>query len=218
MSNVLSDEKKQQVLALGRLGWSLRRIEQETGIRRETASAYLKAAGLAVRGRGGQPSEWPPKPAIAAGVSPDSLLGKPAVSVGVPIDSGAAKPAIESAVTLSVNGPKPAIAVELSPDSGELVRPERAPSASACEPFREEIAEALGKQRNAKAIWQDLVDDHGFQGAYASVKRFVAKLRGGSAVEARAVIPARRRRSTTAKGRWSVRRRAGSTGGRGSSF
>ena len=193
MGNVLSDEKKQQVLALGRLGWALRRIEQETGIRRETASAYLKAAGIAVRGRGGQPSIWPPKPAIAPGVSTDSLLGKPAISVGVSTDCGAAKPAIESGV---------------SADPDELVRPGRAPSASACEPFREEIAEALRKQRNAKAIWQDLVDDHGFQGAYASVKRFVVKLRGGSAVEARAVIttaPGEEGRSTTARGRWSVR-------------
>jgi len=36
MSNVLSEAKKQQVIALGRLGWPLRRIEQETGVRRET--------------------------------------------------------------------------------------------------------------------------------------------------------------------------------------
>jgi hypothetical protein len=43
MSNVLSDDKRQQIIALGRLGWSLRRIEQATGVRRETASAYLKA-------------------------------------------------------------------------------------------------------------------------------------------------------------------------------
>ncbi len=49
MSNVLSEEKKQQVIALGRLGWSLRRIEQATGVRRETAGAYLKAVGIAVR-------------------------------------------------------------------------------------------------------------------------------------------------------------------------
>jgi hypothetical protein len=27
MANVLSEDKKQQVIALGRLGWSLRRIE-----------------------------------------------------------------------------------------------------------------------------------------------------------------------------------------------
>jgi transposase len=43
MANVLSDEKKQQVLVLGRLGWSLRRIQRATGVRRETASRYLKA-------------------------------------------------------------------------------------------------------------------------------------------------------------------------------
>ena len=50
MSNVLSKEKRQQILALGRLGWSLRRIEEATGVRRETASGYLKVAGLTVRG------------------------------------------------------------------------------------------------------------------------------------------------------------------------
>ena len=41
MSNVLSEEKKQQVIALGKLGWPWRRIEQGTGVRRETASVYL---------------------------------------------------------------------------------------------------------------------------------------------------------------------------------
>jgi hypothetical protein len=51
MSNVLSEGKKQQVIALGKLGWPLRRIEQATGVRRETASAYLKAAGIVVRRR-----------------------------------------------------------------------------------------------------------------------------------------------------------------------
>jgi hypothetical protein len=51
--NVLSEEKKQQVIALGRLGWSLRRIERTVHIRRETAAAYLKAAGIAVRPPGG---------------------------------------------------------------------------------------------------------------------------------------------------------------------
>ena len=65
MSNVLSEEKKQQVIALGRLGWSLRRIERAAHLRRETAGAYLRAAGIAVRPPGG----WgrnAPKPAIEA--------------------------------------------------------------------------------------------------------------------------------------------------------
>jgi len=49
MSNVLREEQKQQVIALGKLGWTLRRIEEATGVRRETVGAYLKAAGIAIR-------------------------------------------------------------------------------------------------------------------------------------------------------------------------
>jgi hypothetical protein len=61
MTNILSDDKRQEVLALGRLGWTLRRIERATGVRRETAGAYLKAAGLAVQppGRGATPPNRP---------------------------------------------------------------------------------------------------------------------------------------------------------------
>jgi hypothetical protein len=40
MANYLKMPKKQQVLALLDLGWSYRRIETETGIRRETVSRY----------------------------------------------------------------------------------------------------------------------------------------------------------------------------------
>ena len=43
MANDLSEEKKEQVLALGRLGWPLRQIQKATRIRRETASQYLKS-------------------------------------------------------------------------------------------------------------------------------------------------------------------------------
>ena len=72
MTNILSDDKRQEVLALGRLGWTLRRIEQATGVRRETASAYLKAAGLAVRlpGRWGHPLA---NPAIEVSTDPGAL-------------------------------------------------------------------------------------------------------------------------------------------------
>jgi hypothetical protein len=70
MSNVLSDEKKQQVIALGKLGWSLRRIEQATGVRRETASAYLKTAGVEVC-LPGWGRRTPAKPAIQ--VTPDFI-------------------------------------------------------------------------------------------------------------------------------------------------
>jgi transposase len=49
MSNVLKPEKQEQIRALGRLGWSLRRIEEATKVRRETISRHLKAAGIALR-------------------------------------------------------------------------------------------------------------------------------------------------------------------------
>src|SRR5437762_13950064 len=76
MSNVLSEEKKQQVIALGKLGWPLRRIEQVTGVRRETAGVYLKAAGIAVDGPGRRSSA---KPAVR--VVTDSDDSKPAINV-----------------------------------------------------------------------------------------------------------------------------------------
>jgi hypothetical protein len=38
---------------------------------------------------------------------------------------------------------------------------------------RELITEALRRGRNAMAVWQDLVDDHGFTARYASVRRCV---------------------------------------------
>ena len=167
MSNVLSEEKRQQVIALGRLGWPLRRIEQATGVRRETAGTYLKAAGIAVRPPGSWGRRPPAKP--ANGVSTDfgaELSDAP--TIGGPDDS---KPANE-----------------VSTGSGSGPAPGRSPSASACEPFRDFIELSLSKGRNAKAIYKDLVDDHGFTARYASVKRFVRQLRGGSSPEARAVI------------------------------
>jgi hypothetical protein len=60
-----------------------------------------------------------------------------------------------------------------SPD--EIRAPASTPSVWPCEPFREFIEAELAKGRNAMAIWQDLVDGHGFTDKYASVKRFVAE-------------------------------------------
>jgi transposase len=149
VSNVLSEEKKQQVIALGRLGWSLRRIERATHIRRETAADYLRAAGIPVRPPAGWGRREPAKPAN-----------------GVITDSSA-----ESA-TLTVPEPQA----------------NRSPSSSACQPYRELIELGLSRGRNAMAIWQDLVDGHGFCAGYQSVQRFVGKLRRSPPLEARAVI------------------------------
>ena len=111
-----------------------------------------------MRERGGRPGVWPPKPATTTAVS---------------TDPGAPKPAIPERVSTDPRPPAP---------------PGRALSASACEPYRALIVEALGRGRNAMAIWQDLVDDHGFAARYASVRRFVLALRGRTPAEARVVI------------------------------
>ncbi len=167
MSNVLNEQKKQEILALGRLGWSLRRIEKETGIRRETIAGYLKTADIAVR----PPRGWGKKQG-----QPDS---KPAN--GVTTDFGGEKSAIANV------GPDSKPAKEVIPDSGGDPPPSKQ-TLSASEPFRELIERALSRGRNAKAIWQDLVDDHSFTGGYQSVKRFINKLRGTPEKQPCAVI------------------------------
>ena len=98
MANVLSDEKKQQVIALGRLGWTLRRIQQATGVRRETASVYLKAAGIAIRLPGGWGRRAVPKPAKE--VITDFGAGKPAN--GVTPDSEPPPPPIGARISHSI--------------------------------------------------------------------------------------------------------------------
>ena len=107
MANRLKMEKKQTVLALLKLGWSYRRIERETGVRRETIARYDPS-------RDSKAAKWPP------GVR------------------------------------------------------------SRCEPFREEIEKKLQQRLQAKRIWKDLVFEHGFDGAYNSVKRFCRKLKAES--------------------------------------
>jgi transposase len=68
MSNYLKMPKKSQVLALLELGWSYRRIEAETGVRRETVSGYDRArAANPAKTFPGSPG---PSPADTADPSP----------------------------------------------------------------------------------------------------------------------------------------------------
>jgi hypothetical protein len=156
MANVLNDEKKQQIIALGRLGWSLRKIQEATRVRRETIGAYLRGAGVEV---------WPPgrwkregKAKAAIQVITGSEVAKPAIpEAGV--DSNFSHkpnpenlPTKEEAKAIS----KPAIAVITDFGVGLSGRePENSKgkgSASSCEPYREIIELGLSRDRNARAI------------------------------------------------------------------
>ena len=71
-----------------------------------------------------------------------------------------------------------AVAAQTPPPRPPATTPVGAAAAtSLCEPHRAFIEAQLRLKRNAVAIFQDLVDTHGFAGQYNSVKRFVAKLR-----------------------------------------
>jgi transposase len=166
MGNVLEKAKQEQVIALGRLGWSLRRIEAATGVRRETAGAYLRSAGIALRPPGGWGRKAPAKSAI------EVITG---FSGSTPADNS--KPANEV-----ITGFLPGVRL---PEQGG-----KRPS-GASEAYREMIELELIRGRNAMGIYQDLVDRHGFPSSYQSVQRFVRKLRGAVSPEARVVIETR---------------------------
>ena len=160
MSNVLSEEKKKQVIALGRLGWSLRRIEK----------AHRRPPG-----NGRRVSEGCRDRRAAAGRLGQEGAGKTG-------QRGDHRPGGRKTGQWGDHR----LRRGSTPETQHRRHP--ATAASACEPYRELIENGLSRGRNAMAIWQELVDHHGFAGAYESVKRFVRKLRGPSSPEARAVI------------------------------
>ena len=188
----MNEQKKQQIIALGRLGWSLRRIQNTVGVRRETAAAYLREAGVSVR-----PPGWKGSRAETAGQPPaigeTADTAKPAIALTTDFGAELTPPKHvdgahrDAALTIAVapSDAKPAITV--TTDSG-LAPGANTPSASACAVHRDAIELGLSRGRNAMAIWQDLVDTRGFAGGYQSVKRFVRKLLGGPSKEACAVI------------------------------
>ena len=172
MSNVLSDDKRQQIIALGRLGWSLRRIEQATGVRRETASAYIKAAGISVRRPGNQGRAAKPAIEVFTDPNPEKPVNPPYNKPEV------SKPAMEVFTDSRLS----------KPATGSSSNPAKAPTVSSCEPYRELIELGWQRGRNAMAIWQDLVTEYGYAHSYQSVRRFVNKLHPHVVPQARAVI------------------------------
>lgn len=115
MGNYLRMADRQRILALLELGWSYRRIQRETGTRRETVARYDPRRS--------------PKPANLS------------------------------------TGP-PSKAANLSPG----------PTAAA-EPYRDVITAAVACGLTAQRIWQDLREAYGYGHGYASVKRFVRRLK-----------------------------------------
>nr|PZN75631.1 MAG: IS21 family transposase [Pseudomonadota bacterium] len=78
---------------------------------------------------------------------------------------------------LAAGGSEPA-----KPDHRVLPGP-----ANACEPFREQIISRLEAGLSGTRIYQDLRDEHGFQGSYSSVRRFIQVLQKSTPVPFRRI-------------------------------
>jgi transposase len=147
LANYLKMTKTQQVLALVALGWTFRRIEKETGVRRETVSKYAR--------------EGPPKPAR---VFPGSEGAGAA---------GESEPAREAGAVSGAEDPNPA---KVTAGSGSKPAKVFPGFRSGAAPYRDVIREKLDTGLTVQRIFQDLQEEYGFGHSYESVKRFVRRI------------------------------------------
>ena len=131
MGNYLKMPDKRRVLALLELGWSYRRIERETGVRRETVARYdpgrkTNAANLSTGSESASDEEA------------DSESKADNVSAG----------------SSQAHGP-PGVA----------------------EPYRAQIEAGLRQGLTAQRIYQDLCELEAYPHKYASVRRYVRRLK-----------------------------------------
>jgi hypothetical protein len=148
MAKLLKMAVSESIRTLRRRGWSQRRIADELGINRETVARHLRQAN------GG------PKPASAPpGSTSDDGGPKPA---NAPLGSEDVKRAPALTNTAPCSAPEPQC-----PGKGR---------ASGCEPWRDVIRVKCELGLTAQRIYQDLVSDHGFNGTYYCVRRFVRRL------------------------------------------
>ncbi len=148
MSNLLKVAMKDLIFSLHRQGLSQRQIASELGINRETVARYLSQPREAAK-----PANAP-SGSIAAEAEP-----KPA---NAPSGSAAADPA-----TNTDPSPPPLVSEGFGRHRGRT---------SGCEPWRDVIQSKCDLGLSAQRIYQDLVIEHNFTGAYYSVRRFVRRL------------------------------------------
>lgn len=171
MAHHLSMAKVNGILGLHRAGWSQRRIAEALDVDRKTVAGYLKQeeakraeAPTGEAPTGTDESNWAKAP--TGSECPPERPGEPAGTGGDEprvVDDAGSQPAenrLESE------------AIQPTPDAAAAVK-----GRSLCQQWREIIREKLDLGLTAQRIYQDLVADHGFQGRYPSVRRFVARLK-----------------------------------------
>jgi transposase len=164
MSNLLKVAMIELILSLHRQGLSQRRIASELRINRETVARYLSqprdAAKPANAHSGSIAAEAESKPANApSGSIAAEAEPKPA---NAPPGSAAAEPETNTDLSLP-----PLVSEGFGRHRGRT---------SGCEPWRDVIQSKCDLGLSAQRIYQDLVIEHSFTGAYYSVRRFVRRL------------------------------------------
>jgi transposase len=154
MSNRLDMAEHQAILGLARLNWSYRRIAAELGVDRETVSRHVKAA----IGEGCDPTTE------SAGAR------QPDANAAISIIGSDAEAGPNATIVIAGSEPSGASANAAISITGSPGRHSR------CEPLRAIIIQGLEHGLTAQRIWQDLRADHGFEGDYQSVQRFVRQL------------------------------------------
>jgi transposase len=193
MANRLKMATRQAILGLHERGWKNRRIARELDVDRETVAKYVRAAGY-----DSKPAKAPIGSDMASGLPAEGMAGASPVagygdhtgpSGGVaPLDSevvvGGSKPAkapigLEPVSDRANPAQSPPDSVVSVGTSAAAIPVEKECGRSVCEPYRQVILEKLEQGLTAQRIYQDLVGE-GFDHKYHSVRRFVARLRGGS--------------------------------------
>jgi transposase len=206
MANLLKMAKAQAIIVLHAQGWRQRRIARELNIDRETVAKYLRAsscvpkpakAPLGSEEPGGEGREhWesllsaevfdgekriesgPPSPSSGESVGDSKPAKAPLGSNSKPAKAPLGSEAVSQGIAAVEAAPGSAAASGVSERS---ISSEKEGDRSACEPYRQAILEKLEQGLTAQRIYQDLVAE-GFDHQYHSVRRFVAKLRGTSAL------------------------------------
>lgn len=140
--------KRQQVIALLALGWSFRRIERETGVRRETVSRYSRPAD-------------PNAAKVFPGSEGTESCSEPGSGGGLGLAAGS-----NAAKVFPGSGAKAAKAFP-----GSCLPPR-----SSAARFRDVILEKLELGLTVQRVYQDLQEEYDYAHSYESVKRYVRKL------------------------------------------
>ena len=162
MANTIPMTTREAIRALYLRGYSKRKIARELGIHRKTVGRYL----------GGVTQGSVARRCLVWEKCSNQSESKCTISTpGSEADRG---PDVVPDLGLARGD---SALVEGNSEEGQVPVSSEVGRQSHCEPYRDIILNKLEVQLHAKRIWQDLVDEHGFEHSYQSVKRFVAKLK-----------------------------------------